>query len=287
MLGTRRLVLCSLMVLLLPSSAAAGGWWSTVGTDRSTVAVGQQVEAEADVLFGSIRAAREARHSEFYVYALRDFDYSIVLRAMNRRAPGDWWSPGDAHAVELGPVALRASHGNLGRARASFTVPELPPGTYALMFCDAGCASPLADVVPMSRFTVVADPATAVLAERATRLKERLARQAQSLVAAHGAARRARAAVAKSDIELRALDAELRALDRAVAESPSSASPPFWAFGGWVVAGAFAGALVFLLLRRRPAKPPSSGLGGWQPSDDELRALATSQGSRRGRAPVP
>jgi hypothetical protein len=288
MLGARRLVLCSLLLLpVLPSSATAGGWWSYIDTDRSTVAVGQRVEAEAEVLFDSIRAAEEALDGRFYVYELRGFDYSIVRRATGKPFAKGWWSPGDAHAVELGPVALRIAQANFGRARASFSVPELPLGRYALMYCDAGCARPLGDIVPSPGFTVVADPATAELAERATRLEERLARQAESRAAARDAARNARAAVVNAESELRSLDAELRALDREVADSAGSASPPFWAFGGSVVAGALAGAFAFLLLRRRSAKPPPTAVGGWQPSDDELRALVSSQGSRRGRAPVP
>jgi uncharacterized coiled-coil protein SlyX len=279
-------MLASLMVFLFPSSATAGGWWSFIHTDRSTVAVGQRVEAEAEVLFASIPTAREALDRRFYVYALRGFDYSIVRRVMDEPSPRGWWSLGDAHAVVLGPVALRISEANFGRARASFTVPELPSGTYALMFCDARCARPLADVVPTRGFTVVADPATAELAKRATRLEERLGNQAQALAAARAVTRSARAAVVNAESELRALGSELRTLDRAVAEAPSSPSPPFWAFGGWVVAGALAGAFAFLLLRRRSAKPPPPAWGGWQPSDDELRALVTSQGARRGRAPA-
>ena len=280
-------MLASLFVLLFPTAAAAGGWWSFVQTDRSTVAVGQRVEAEADVLFASVRAAQEAVDGRFYVYALRGLDYSITRRAMNEPTPRSWWSPGDARAVQLGPIALRVRQVNIGRARASFTVPELTPGTYALMFCDAGCARPLADVVPKPGFTVVADPATAALAERATRLEERVARQAESLAAARDAARSARASAVDADSELRALGSELRALDRAVTEVGSSPSPPFWAFGGWFAAGALAGAFAFLLLRRRSATPPPPTWGGWQPRDDELRALVTRPGSRRGRALAP
>jgi uncharacterized coiled-coil protein SlyX len=277
----RRLMFASLMVLLLPSSATAGGWWSFIDTNRSTVAVGQRVKAEAEVLFSSIRAAREAQDGRFYVYALRGLDYSIVRQAMSRPSPRDWWSPGDAVAVELGRVVLRVSEVNVGRAWASFTVPELPPGTYALMFCDADCAHPLADVVPTPDLTVVADPATAEIAERTTRLEERFAAgQARSLAAARAAARRARAAVAKTESELRALGEELRALDREVAEAAKSSRPSLWALAGWVIAGGFAGASAFLALRRRSAKPPPRTLDGWQPSDEELRSLITSQRSR-------
>jgi hypothetical protein len=101
MLTVRRFMLASLMVLLLPSSATAGGWWSFIHTDRSTVAIGQRVEAEAEVLFTSIRVGREAQDGRLYVYALRGLDYSIVREAMSKPSPRDWWSWGDADAVEL------------------------------------------------------------------------------------------------------------------------------------------------------------------------------------------
>lgn len=280
MLTARRFMLASLMALLLPSSAAAGGWWSFVETDRSTVAVGQRVKAEAEVLFSSIRAAREAQGDPFYVYALRGLDYSIVRRAMNKPSPKDWWSLEVADAVELGRVVLRVPEANFGRARASFTVPALPPATYSLMFCDADCAHPLADVVPTRDFTVVADPATAELAKRTARLEERLERQAQSLAAARTAARSARTAVVNTEAELRDLSERLRALDREVAEAASSSRPSPWAFAGWAIAGAFAGAFAFAMLRRPSAKKPSSAFDGGRPSDEELRDLVISQRSR-------
>jgi uncharacterized coiled-coil protein SlyX len=281
MLTLRRFMLASLIVLLLPSSATAGGWWSFIDTDRSTVAVGQRVKAEAEVLFSSIRAAREAQDRRFYVYALRGLDYSIVRRAMNKPSPKDWWAQGDADALELGRVVLRISEANLGQARASFTVPELAPATYALMFCDAGCAHPLGDVVPTVDFTVVADPAIAEIAERTTRLEERVAaRQARTLAAVRAAGRRARAAVANTEAELGALGERLRALDRKVAEAANPSRPSVWALAGWVIAGGFAGAFAFLMLRRRSAKLPPRSVGRWQPSDEELKALMTSQQAR-------
>lgn len=275
------LMFVSLMALLLPSSATAGGWWSFVDTDRSTVAVGQRVKAEAEVLFSSIRAAREAEDDgRFYVYALRGLDYSMVGRAMSKPYSKDWWSLGNAEAVELGRVVVRVSDSNIARARASFTVPQLPPATYSLMFCDAGCAHPLADVVPTKTFTVVADRATAEIAARTARLEARVVRQARSLAAARAAARSPRAAVANTESELRALDNRLRALDREVAEAAHSSGPSPWALAGWTMAGVLAGLSAFLIIRRRSAQPPLGAFDGWQPSDEELRVLIASEGSR-------
>jgi hypothetical protein len=273
---TRRLMLASLVALLLPAPAAAGGWWSFVQTDRSTVAVGQRLKVEASLMFSSNRAAQEAREERFYVYALRGLDWPAVSRAMTKASPGDWWSLGDAEAVELGPVALRIGDGNLGRARALVTVPELPARTYALMLCDAGCEQPLADIVPTRGFAVVADPATAQLAERTRRLEERLAAaQRRSLAAARAAGRRARSA----ELEVRALERRLGALDRQAAEPANAPGLPLWALAGWPVAGGLAAALAFLMLRRRRAEPPHA-LDAWHPTDAELRELIDSQQSR-------
>lgn len=275
-----RLILASLMVLLLPSSATAGGWWTFVETDRSTVAVGQRVKAEAEVLFSSIRAAREAEdNGRFYVYALRGLDYSMVGRAMSKPYSKDWWSLGNAEAVELGRVVLRVSDSNIARARASFTVPELPPATYSLMFCDAGCAHPLANIVPWKGFTVVADPATAAIAARTTRLQERVARQARSLAALLAAGRSARTVLANTNSGLRGPEERLSALGREVAEPAHSSRLSLWALAGWVLAGVFGGALAYLVLRRRSVRQSPRAFDGWQLRDEELRALITSERS--------
>ena len=184
----RATVVSFLTALVVAPAATAGGWWSGIEVDPSRVAIGQRVTAEADVLFSSKGvAATAADDGEFYVYLLRDFDYAIVERAMNEAVPKDWWSVGDAEAVEVGRVTLDVVDANLARARASFTVRELPLGPYALMFCDAGCTRPLADVVPTPGLSIVADPMTARLAKRVERLEKRVARQARRL-AAHRAA---------------------------------------------------------------------------------------------------
>jgi hypothetical protein len=280
---TRHLMLAFLAALLLPVSATAGGWWSFAQTDRSTVAVGQRVKVEAGVMFSSAQAARRARDGQFYVYALRGLDWAAVSSAMTKAVPGDWWSLGNAEAVELAPVDLRVGDGNLGRARAVFTVPDLPVRSYALMLCDAGCARPLADVVPTRGFTVVADPATAKLAEQTRRLEERLATaQRRSAASARTAGRGASAAAATAESEVRALSKKVSALERQLGEPAGPSGPPFWTLAGWLIAGALAGALAVLMLRRRSGQPPPLA-PDWGPRDDELRELITSHrsGSRK------
>ena len=217
----RRVVLAfTITALLVPSAAAAGGWWSGIDLERSTVAVGQRVKMKAQVLFSSVSAAADARGHPYYVYLLRGFDYSVVERAMGKRSPRRWWSVNSGAGVfKVGRVVVHLSDTNLGKARASFIVPELAPGTYALMFCDAGCAHPLADVIPTRGFTVVADVATARIAQRNDQLEKRVWRQARQLVAARAAIGRARTDAMNSHSDLDQLQAKMRLIERRVGDT--------------------------------------------------------------------
>lgn len=139
-------------VLLIPSSATAGGWWSSIRLDRARVTVGERMKAEAGAMFSSTEAAEAARDARgedaSYAYLLRGFDYSIVARAMHEADPQNWWSVGGAEAYWAGRVTVSGLDFNLARATASFRVPKAPPGKYAVMFCDAQCVHPLANLIP-------------------------------------------------------------------------------------------------------------------------------------------
>ena len=67
----------------------------------------------------------------------------------------------------------------------------MPPGKYAVMFCDARCAHPLADVIPMTDLAVVANPVVARLAVRVERLEQQAFNQGQKLLNTRTAAREA------------------------------------------------------------------------------------------------
>jgi hypothetical protein len=274
----RLALLCALGVLLLmPQGASAGGWWAYIDVNRSHVAPGQRVEIDETVLFSSADAAEEAQETpRFYVYLLRGFDYSVVERAMRKASPGDWWSLGDAEAIQVGQVSVRVSDANLARATAAFTMPELPPATYDLMLCDAACTEPLADVIPAKGFTVVADPATAQMAQRLDRVERRIRRQAGRLAAARVDADVARVAVRNVRSEVERLEASVSSL------ADESRSAPRWVYAGWVVAGVLVGALALVVLRRRRSRPSRSAqVAGWHPSDEELRELLSSRPAQR------
>lgn len=263
-------------LLVMPQAAAAGGWWSYIDVNRSHVAPGQGIELSERVAFKSVAAAEAAEQSErFHVYLLRGFDYSVVERAMRETSPGNWWSLGDAEAIEVGQVTVRVSDGNLGRATASFTVPELPPGKYHLMLCDKACMEPLADVIPAKGFTVVADPAAARMGNRIDRL-DRGSRNRPDRLAA------ARADADDALVAARNARSEVEQLKRSVASlaNEGRAAPPAgpWTYAGWFVAGALAGALALLALRRRRPRPPRPARHvGWHPTDEELRDLLSSE----------
>ena len=120
--------------------------------------------------FRSSEAAERARSGgDFRVYLVRGFDWDPLEEAMRVANPGPWWELGSARAFEVGTVQLSGFDLNLAHAQASFVVPALPPGGYALMFCNAGCTRPLGDIVP-SRVLVAPDRFTAHLAQRVDEL---------------------------------------------------------------------------------------------------------------------
>ena len=277
MVRLRLALVCALGVLLfMPQGAGAGGWWSYIDVNRSHVAPGQRVELDETVAFSSAAAAEAAQQGErFYVYLLRGFDYSVVERAMRKPSPGNWWSLGGAEAIQVGQVAVNVSDANLGRATAAFTMPELPPATYQLMLCDTACTEPLADVIPAKGFTVVADPAIARIAQRVDRLERRSRNQAGRLAAARADSDRALAAARNARSAAEQFKARMSSLANESRSSPPAAPR---AYAGWLVAGALAGALALLVLRRRRSRRPRPPRPvGWHPSDEELRDLLSSE----------
>ncbi|HEX2045516.1 MAG TPA: hypothetical protein VHF23_07820 [Gaiellaceae bacterium] len=284
----RRLALISALgLVLLPAPHAdAGGWWSYVEADRSTVAPGQRVKLGEQVMFRSAAAAREATdEGGFHVYLLRGFDYSVVERAMEKPWPRSWWSLGDADAIRVAGVDIDVSDGNLARAHASFTVPALTPGTYHLMLCDAGCRRPLADVIPAAGFTVVADPATARLAERVERLEVRLRRRSSRVAHVRALAGRAHVVARRARVELGRLQARMEALERRAgrAEAERASRPADEA--GWLLAGGLAGALVALTLRRRRSPAETAPTPASAPPRRTRRARPASAGRPSGSGP--
>jgi hypothetical protein len=263
MVGKSVLALAIATALFLPPSAAAGGWWTSLRVDRATVVAGQRVHAHADPL--------HAGEGKFFVYLLSDFDESRLTRAMSEQFSPSWWSLGEATAIKVGHVAVGGSASATYLASASFRVPQLSTGTYAVMFCDDGCARPLGDVIPMTEFAVVADPMIARLATRLDRLEERTYAQAQQLLDARAEAQDARLNATGERAQMRA---RIHALERAAEDS----RPAPWADVRWLIAGLFLGVVVGILLPRRRSHERSPG-PDWHLDDDELRDLLAERDS--------
>jgi hypothetical protein len=243
--------------------------------DRSMVAPGQRVEVKDEVYFKSRTEAVKARESEqFYVYLLREFDYSVVERAMHKASPDNWWSLGDAEAIQVGQGAIDVRNSGIDKASASFTVPEVPPAKYHLMLCDAGCAEPLADnTIPARGFTVVADSATGQLAQRFDNLEAQVRSQGFELTAARRRADGARVAAQDFGAELDQLERRVGSLARDVRAAPGQTP---WTYAGLLLAGALIGAAALMVLYRRMRRAPDPG--SVRPiSDEELREILDSE----------
>lgn len=264
----RLLVFAAVMAALMafPTAASAGGWWSVIDLESNYLVVGRVIHAETtQVSFFSIDEAERARRGHrFFAYLVQGYDFSSLDKAMAEPESARWWNLGNARTILLGEVKLGGWYSGLATGAATFTVPDIELGTYALMFCTAGCTEPLGEIVP-SRVTLITDPESARLARDLNRVDERVGGLAESLKArteeAMNDARYARlqaadavAAARKLHSTIDVLRADLRGV---TAELDDRGSPmPWLAIAGWFIAGAAMALLVVLVLARR-RRPPT------------------------------
>jgi hypothetical protein len=269
----------------LPEVSAAGGWWSSIDLKRAYVAQGEHVRAGTEFLFRSLETAdRARREGRFSAYLLADFDFDVVETAMGKASPRGWWRLGDAIPMRMGPVRLHHWDGNLAHASAEFDVPALDPGRYALMFCDAGCAHPLGDIVPVS-LTVVRDPLTARTASRLAALEFETATEQAKMRARVRGLRAELAAVTLDNQSLReSVAAANQRLDRLARREPAS-SVPWWAWAGWAVAGSTTVLAIAVMVsrRRRWRRLPHALDGPLGNGHDRIRVPAAAARDESGR----
>jgi hypothetical protein len=269
------------LALIAAPGAGAGGWWSSIDLDRSAVTAGQRVDVSAEVVFRSIAKGVEGDpDAEFFVYVLRRHPDAVVTRAMEKPEPGDWWSLGGAEALAVRRVDLSVGSHGLARARATFVVPDVAPGVYKVMLCDAGCRDPLPDVVP-TRLRVVADPATAALVERAERLERRLGRQGRLLAAAHAAAVRARAQESTAQRKLGHVERRVDGIARGLRDRETVQGRAVSVDGRLLAAGAVLALLAILAFRRVRRSRTPAAVAGSRSTDEELAELLSERGPRR------
>jgi hypothetical protein len=187
-------------LLLAPSAASGGGWWSSPHFSSRYLVSGETAVAETEDIFASVEAAKHP--GDFYVYLIPDLNWRMVDRAMGTYPPGDWWRTPN-RAFRVGRVDFVSRDSNLVKAEARFEVPDLPPGGYAVMFCDLGCSKPMANAIPVE-MTLVDSPQALTLSKRLDHVKRqfaaRLARIRRQLRASVFEARAASATENEVDI---------------------------------------------------------------------------------------
>lgn len=246
-----RTVRCSLLLLLLGTflapSAGAGGWWSSIGLEGQPVGMGESIDlGVSEVMFDSIEEAEEAQGQEFFAYLVRDFDQAALDDAMTRADPGKWWRP-TSQPIQVGTVELTDWDSNLAKGRVDLEVPEIEPGSYFLMLCDAGCGVPLGNLIP-SGVTVTDD---VVAAQTARRLQELEADLTLALQQSRSELRQTRSTLRQALSDDAKRDQRIAQLEAELVEAQDQEPVPWVAYAGWFFAG---GATVFLLLRLRRSR---------------------------------
>jgi len=247
-------------VLGVGGPAAAGGWWSGIPLQGAELGVGERFMTDrGEILFDTVEASARARQGldRYYAYLIPDLDWSVVDEAMSVGEPGDWWVRPETR-IRVGEVEVRGGPSNLARIRVAFDVPEVEPGTHALMLCTAGCVRALADVVP-HEVLVTEDPLAARTARELSRLGVRLDATRSRLGHRVAELERELRVARSQETDPDALDAattRVVELERRVAELEGSAPG-----AAWLVVGAAGAALLLLPLRRRrpregPPTPP-------------------------------
>lgn len=257
-----------LVLMVLAAPAAAGGWWNYVDVDKRHVAAGDRITSRNEVMFPTIALAQQARSERFYAYLVRGIDRDLLNAGMSQGDPKRWWSR-PAESFRMGRIEWVTTDSNIAVVAVEMTVPDVAPGRYGVMLCDAGCRNPFGSTVPTEGLRVHATAAAAANAERAADLRtfmQDARAMDQALAADTDALRessRRSAALARSDAQ-EAMSAAARAerdvrrleglLTTLAADEQSS---PWPEQAGWIaaalVAAAWAGSAVY---RRRVAPGP-------------------------------
>lgn len=241
------IVTAALAVVLGPSAAAGGGWWTFIDLQGRHIAIGETMTASAHVMFRDLEEAEAAKNGSYHAYLVRGWDRAALQGAMRQAEPESWWSvPGEA--ILVGDVRFTRWDSNLAEATAKITVPDVSEGRYSLMFCDVGCVTPLADVIPLEGVRVSTELLAAQTARRLdqlrTRTRDRMVRLRKELATAEAHAQRSEERAVTAVRAARTLRRQLRA-DAAAAVVPpvvpaagASVGHTWTAFGGWFLAGA-------------------------------------------------
>ena len=228
--------------LVVRGPARAGGWWSSIDVGRY-LGIGETVTARAEVWFPSLELAEDARQDVYHAYLARGIDRERLEQAMTRAEPKDWWTQ-PAEMMLVGDVRLRSWDANIAIATAHVTVPHVAPGSYHLMLCDAGCITPLGNVIPL-RVDVAAD---VLLAKTARKLEATNERSELALARVRSDLRRVAAHVEGAQTKAAETRARVARLQARLSLSNEQRPSPWIVYAGWFAAGA---ASALAVVRRR------------------------------------
>ena len=233
-------------LVALPSGAAAGGWWSSIDLDGPYLGIGETVVSRTEISFSTIALGEEARGTDYHAYLVRGIDEQALDEAMSTAEPGRWWTAPEEMTF-VGDVELSDWESNLGMATVHITVPEVSPGLYDLMLCDAGCNAALGDLIPLE-VQVSADPLAAQTARKLERQEARsdtrfglIRRELRRTTRQLDAAEAASGASAERIVRLQR---------RVSALGNDAPATPWFAYAGWWLAGVVTALLVMRSRRR-------------------------------------
>ena len=272
-LRTLVVVVMGIGLALAPSAAAGGGWWSSIDLPGAYVGAGETFTVRSHVLFADLEEYEEARESgEYFAYLIHDLDPSVFTNVQSQQEFADSWRP-PAEMTLIGDVELTGWDANIVTAVSTVTIPDLPPGSYDVMFCDAGCTRPLGDLIPTG-VRLAADPITAQTARRLDGTRQRLhlalARVRRDVRHAERRIDDARADAATAARYAENLGRKLAAVER----EPSS--PAWIPYLGWFLSGA----VLALLLRRRAGSLRATQERSIETIPDDARELVELETER-------
>ena len=242
----------SALILVFPAQPAnAGGWWTTFDVYDQPFAIGESltVTDQSFVLFRTMEDIEQAKTTAYFAYVVTAYDEALLDRAMTRPDPKKWWEP-LSPLVKVGEVSLTGWDANLARARVHLDIPDVAPGQYFLMLCDAGCETPLGNHIPVP-VHITTDVMAARTARRVERMDDSMdLRFARSRNDVRKAARAAREAQQDSNEAINAIARLAARMDATPATTTSNPLPMWVAYAGWFVAGGYTA----FLIRRRPLR---------------------------------
>jgi hypothetical protein len=161
----RRLLPIAFLALLLPAAPAEGGGWDSLNFPRRQYLVGEVASVRSRFFAGELEGSGPLDGRTYHAYLLT-------------RSRGEMFGMIDAPtiprgAVDLGAVGVSgpivADGFRSGVASLSFTVPDVPSGTYAIGFCDVPCTYSTIGWLAWGQIRIVHTPYEGTLLHRLDR----------------------------------------------------------------------------------------------------------------------